>query len=176
MAATVQVAGLATIKVGKEGCADALLEILGYTVNGAKIRVESYFEEVHGDQYGGDQGPPIEMVYLGERATVTLEMSKWDGLVADKISGRLYGKHAGKIFDQVGDYTVGPGTPVFAPGFAYRLVIKVAGQGQTSWDFPRAVPREPMEINKGTRHSVLMLVLDCYPNDAGVLYQPYTGT
>lgn len=175
MAVAVQVSGLVTVKVGKEGCQNNALETLGYTVNGARIRVETYFDEVHGDQYGGDQGPPIELVYLGERAVVNLEMSKWDAQVADKIAGRLYGKTAGKIVDQVGDYTVGPGTPVFAPGFAYRLVLHVAGQGQTSWDFPRAVPREPIEINKGTRHSVLLLVFDCYPAQ-GILYRPYTGS
>lgn len=168
MAISVQVAGLASIKIGPEDCQPYQLEFLGYTVNGARIRTESYWDEVHGDQYGGDQGPPIDLVFLGERAVVTLEMSKWDGAVADKIAGRFWGKQAGQTQGA-------PGTPVFASGKAYRLVIQAAGQGQTSWDFPRAVPREPQEINKGTRHSVMMIVFDCYPNDSGVLYQPFTS-
>lgn len=169
MPISVQIAGLATIKVGQEGCANNQLEVLGYTVNGARIRTEGYFDEVHGDEYGGDAGPPIELVYLGERAVVTLELSKWDYAVANKIGARLYGKTTGQI-GQVG-------TPVFAAGKAYRLVIDVAAEGAMKWDFLRAVPREPIEVNKGTRHSVLMIAFECYPKQVdgtAVVYRPFS--
>jgi len=174
MAIAVQVSGLATIRVGQEGCTDQNLSTLGYTVNGVRIRTESYFDEVHGDEYGGDAGPPIELVYLGERAVVTCELSKWDATVADSIAARLHGKTPGRTKEEAG--VSWPGTPVFASTKAYRLVISVGGQNQKGFDFARAVPREPIEINKGTRHSVLMIVFDCYPNAYGVVFSPYPAS
>lgn len=167
MAATVQVAGPATIKIAQEGAQDTALEILGYTQNGARIRTEAFWDEVHADDQGGDGGPPVELVYQGERAIVTLELTKWDGQVADKIGARLWGKAVGQ--------RGAPGTAVFANQKSYRLVIKVANSGQTSWNFPRAVPRDAIEISKGSRPSMMLVQFECYPNDAGVLYEPYSG-
>lgn len=165
MPLNVQVAGLATIKIGQADCANGQLLTLGYTVNGARIRDESFWDDVHGDQHGGDAGPPIEVLYLGKKASVTLELSKWDAAVADKIAARLWSSSPGVI---------GPiGTPVLAAGEAFRLVIHCAAAA--GFDFRRAVPREPIEVNKGTRHSLLLCVFDCYADPNGVLYQPFAS-
>ena len=58
----IQVAGLAPIKVDGE--------LLGYTRNGADTTKEAYWLDVPGDENGGDDGPPIDVQYLGEIARV----------------------------------------------------------------------------------------------------------
>lgn len=165
MPLSVQVAGLATIKIGQADCANPQLLTLGYTVNGVRIRDESFWDDVHGDQNGGDAGPPIEVIYLGKKASVSVELSKWDAAVADKIAARLWSSSPG---------VVGPvGTPILASGQSLRLVVQCAAS--PGFDFRRAVPREPIEVNKGTRHSVLMCVFDCYADPNGVIYQSFSG-
>ena len=67
MANLVHVAGLALIKISFGG--SGYLE-LGYTRNGADITHEGFFLDVPGDENGGDEGPPIEIQFLGEIARV----------------------------------------------------------------------------------------------------------
>jgi len=172
MPITVQVAGPALILIGPEGCDNTELAQLGFTREGVRIRTEAYFEEVHTDEWGGDNGPPAELVYHGERAVVQLELTKWDALIADQICKRL------SPATLTPGIVPGAGLIVFDGGLAYRLIIDFQKQGTVDWEFPRAVPREPIEINKGSRPSVLMLTFDCYPKLIGtsyVLYQSWTS-
>jgi hypothetical protein len=172
MPLAVHVAGPALIRIGPEGCSNAQLQTLGYTRDGARIRTEAYWEEVHTDEWGGDAGPPAEIVYHGERAIVQLELTKWDATIADAIAKRvssIEGHNTGII--------PGAGLLVFSGGLAYRLVIDFQKEGVVDWEFPRAVPREPIEINKGSRPSIMVVTFDCYPKFIGaawVLYTPFT--
>jgi len=172
MAVQVHVAGPALIRIGPEGCANNQLRVLGYTRDGARIRTEALWEEVHTDEWGGDAGPPAELIYHGERAVVQLELTKWDAAVADQIAKRV-----SSIPDHNPGVVPGPGIAVFVNGLAYRLVLDFQKQGTVDWEFPRAVPREPMEINKGSRPSIMVLTFDCYPkliNNVYVLYKPFS--
>lgn len=173
MALEVHVHGPALLLVTQEGGANNTLEQLGYTRDGVRVRVEGLFEEVRCDQTGGEAGLPVELLYHGDRAIVELELTKWDALVADKIAKRL------SLW--TGSVGVIPpaGQLVFATGNAYRLVIAPGRQGVVGWDFPRAIPQQPLQINKGSRASVMFITFQCYPkliSNQWVLYQPYTGS
>lgn len=162
MAEAVQVLGVAAIKLDVgEGSA---LALLGYTENGAFITEEGHYQEVPGDQNGGDSGPPIEKVYMGETARVRIELSKWDATVAALVKNRNKGTTEGT--------PAAAGTLVFAGGYFYRLLIH-------STTLPRnylcAVPDQPYEINVGTKYSRLVFEFTCYKHPvSGVLRNAVT--
>lgn len=147
MAIGVQVAGKALVKVDT-GSANAL-EDLGYSINGIEISQEPYFSDVPSDENGGDEGPPIDVQYFGEIATIRMELSRWDPAIAAKIDPFLYGGTSGT-----------QGTPgSLMSGFSYRLVIVTSALPR---NFPIAFPSEPIEINKGTKYSRLAITWKAY--------------
>jgi len=152
MAVQVQVAGLATIKIDGE--------ILGYTRNGADVTKEGYWLDVPGDQNGGDDGPPVDIQYLGEVARVRLEMTKWEETVADKIRARVKAQAVGQPADA--------GTLMFRDAKYLRLTIDAPNLPR---NFPVAIPRMPIEMNRGTKFSTLVCEFECHKNaSTGVLF------
>lgn len=160
MATTVNVGGLATVKVGT-GAADAL-ETLGYTRQGVTITAQDYYLDVPGDQNGGDEGPPIDVQYMGETAIVRLELTKWDVDIEDKVVCRVKGGTAGS--------PSASGTLMNANG-AMRLLVDTPTR---PYNFPQAFPRKPIEVNRGTKFSTLIIEFECHENQDGVLYNRTT--
>lgn len=156
MAVAIHVAGLATIKVDT-GDANAL-ETLGYTRDGTEITEEARFIDVPGDENGGDEGPPVDVQYLGETARIRLELTKYDSAVAAKVFPRLYGGTDG----QPGT----AGTLMFGDSKTYRLLIHTIAE---PYNYPRAFPRGAVELNKGTRFSTLVLEFEAHKDGNGVL-------
>jgi hypothetical protein len=157
MAHAVNVAGPAEVKVGT-GSAGAL-ESLGYTRQGADVRNQGFFIDVPGDQNGGDQGPPIEVQYLGEIARIRLEMTKWDEAIAAKIRTRLLAGTEG---------TPGAaGTLMFGDSKTVRVTLSTT---TGPMNFPRCFIRGEWEINKGTRYSTLVVEFEAHKDSTGVLY------
>ena len=152
MASAIQVRGACQVKVGT-GEADALEE-LGYTRNGADITLESMFLDVPGDQNGGDDGPPIDVQYLGDIARVRLELTKWDEAVADKAIPRVKGGTPGTPSLS--------GTLMFQDSKCYRLLLNSPSEPR---NFLRAFPRMPIEINAGTKFSTLVVEFECHKDD-----------
>jgi len=167
MAVSLQVSGTVLVKIGPTGTADANLEVLGYTANGARIQEDDFYEEVHSDEQGGDAGPPIDLIYMGKRVRVTLELVRWDAVVADKLAARI----ATPSTPPPG-LRPEPGIVMVAGLKTWRLVLK---SNVGSWDLPAAVVRGQFEINKGSRASRLLATFECYPDATGYLYKPYTG-
>jgi len=161
MAIAVQVAGLATIKIDGE--------ILGYTRNGADITKEAFFLDVPGDEHGGDDGPPIEIQYLGELCRVRLEMTKYDNTVADAVRRRCKDQTAGQPYSN----GVLAGELMFGDAQYVRLTIDCPRQPR---NFPVAVPRQPIELNRGTKYSTLICEFECHRNQStGILYDANVG-
>ena len=162
MAETVNVYGAAAIKVDT-GAANAL-ELLGYSRNAPDISFNDFFSDVPGDQNGGDEGPPIEIEYFADTATVRMELTKWDLAIMDKVTQRLR-------------TNVTRGTPaavgglMFASSFTYRLLLHTTSN---AYNFLRAFPRRAMEINPGTKWSTFRMEWECHKNASGVLYNATT--
>src|SRR3972149_3350399 len=95
MATTIQVDGLATIKVDTGG--SHALETLGYTINGVEVTKNAHNLPVYTDENGGDSGPPTDVQQMGEHHIVTMHLSKWDEAFLEKIRPRLYGGTAGTV-------------------------------------------------------------------------------
>jgi len=153
-------AGAALCKVDTGGG----LSNLGYTEDGAQVTPNAYWVDVPGDENGGPEGPPIDVQYLGETVDIRLVMTSWETTVADAIAARLAGATAG---------TPGtPGTMMFNESKTMRLVLLTTN---TPFNFPRVIFRDPIEINKGTKFSRLVLIGRAYKNGSGVLYNATTS-
>jgi len=155
MAATPQVFGPAQVSVGGNA--------LGYTRQGADIRNRGFFLDVPGDELGGDQGPPIDVQYLGEIAIVRLEMTKWDETVAASVRTRVSGGSEGVPGTA--------GTLMFTDSKTVALSIAPTSGG---WLFGRAFLRGDWEINKGTRYAVHVFEFECHKDGSGNLYAAIT--
>lgn len=166
MAVTVNVAGLATIKLAV--AAGTPLNTLGYTQNGAQITFEGYQENVPGDENGGDAGPPVDVQYLGQTARVRLELTKFDTTIAQSILARL---PAGTLGSPVATTT--PGILLFASSQFFRLLIHSV---TSPYNFPCATfVQPPHEINIGTRFSRYVVEALCYKHPtSGVLFNSTT--
>jgi len=144
MAIAIVVAGLSTIKVGT-GSADAL-EDLGYTRDGVILRHDGYFAEVKCDDYGGEAGPGCDLQYMGETAQITLELTKWDATIAQKLLSRHKGGTAGTIPTA--------GTLMLAGNKYFRLLVSNTNLIR---NYPYVIFRDPIELNAGTKFSTLRL-------------------
>jgi len=148
MALAIQLGGLATIKVCTTGGA---LATLGYTINGAEITEVVMTEEVHGDENGGDGGPPIDIQYLGEVHTVRLTLTKYDETVLNTIRAGIAGGTAG---------TPGTSGSLYFQGSVYwRLLIHSVN---TPRNYICAVFTDAKEVNIGTKHSKAIVTAKCY--------------
>ena len=153
MPVRVNVAGLVTVKYGGD--------IMGYTRNGVDITMEAFFLDVAGDEFGGDDGPPVDVQYLGEVGRVRCEFTKYDITEVNNIFARKAGAAAGVVVN----------TPTNTllrddPGLTKNLILTCAVGVYT---FPYAIPRAPIELNKGTKFSTLVAEFECHAW-AGTLY------
>ena len=162
MANTIQVDGLATIKIASPAAGS--LETLGYTINGVEITEQVFTEEVKGDENGGDPGPPIDIQYLGEVHTIRMTLTKYDEAVLNKVRAGIAGGTAGTISTS--------GTLYFQGTVAWRLLIHSVNRPR---NYINVVFQEPKEINKGTIHSKAIIVAKAYYGAAGVIYNATTS-
>jgi hypothetical protein len=159
-----QVAGPALIKVGT-GAVGAL-ESLGYTRDSAEMEFEGFFEELKSDDAGGEQGPPGDLNYLSERARIRLEFTKWDAAIADKVVPRVLAAGLGVVATTSTIMIQGAKT-------VRLLILPTIG---TPFNFPLAVLRGNITLNKGAKHSRLVLEFEAYKAIAtGLLYNAVTA-
>jgi len=151
-----QVFGPALIKLGEAP--------LGYTRTGAAIRGKAVFQDVPGDENGGEQGPPIDIQYLGETAVIRLELTKYDPAIAAKALARLK--------DGTEGTTGVSGTLMFGSDKTSSLTLSpISGQAMV---FPRGLLRGDWELTRGTRYSTLAREFEAHKDGAGKLSQYVT--
>jgi hypothetical protein len=160
----VQVAGKTLVKVGT-GTAGAL-ENFGYTRQGAETRREAYWINIPGDEHGGDEGPPIDIQYLGEVAFVRCEMTKFDADVFRRIAARVKGATAG-VPASAGTLMFTPDSTNPATTNAIRVILSNTA---APVNFPRAIPRAAIELNVGTKYSTALVEFECHKDSNGTLY------
>lgn len=64
------------------------LEFLGWSVNGVTIEQTTFQGEIHSDENGGDQGPPSDYQLFGHQHRISMELSKFQAAVLNKLDGR----------------------------------------------------------------------------------------
>lgn len=150
MAEQVNVAGKCLIKVGTGS--EGALETLGYSINGVIISEDTFTGDVPGDENGGDQGPPIDIQYFGEIHRISMDLSKYDPVIAAKIQAKYRGGAAGT--------TGTPGSLFFAASTTYRLLLVATNFVR---NYLVTLPcRQPQEFNAGTKFSVQRFLFEAH--------------
>jgi len=159
----VLVPGPALIQTDATADSKNTLKTLGYTTNGADLVFDGFYVNVPGDENGGDEGPPIEVLMLGMIARVRLELDKYDTAVIDAINARYWANPVPTV-----------GTPptvgimMFANDYTFRLKVTTTVR---TYDFPRAFTRGPIEMPRyGSKYSMVVCEFECHKNAWGVLF------
>lgn len=137
-------------------------ELLGYSRNGIDIDETPYQENVAGDENGGDAGPPIEIVMLGETARLRCEMNKYDTAVMDKLTVRVKGGTIG--------HSPTVGTKLFGDGKTFKVWLDCTLDNTQSRVYQRCSPLEPSSVGKGARSSTYVVPFNAYKDGSSVLY------
>ena len=143
-------------------------EFLGYSRNGVDHTDEAYFLDVPGDERGGDEGPPIDVQFLGKIIRLRVECTKYDGLIADNVTARV--KSAAPF---IIDSTNPSGTLMFSSEHYSELKLIPLNTGvNTDWSaikFHLVIPRQPIEVNRGTKFATFVCEFECHADSSGSL-------
>ncbi len=135
---------------------------LGECLDMADIEDRAFFNNISGDRYGGPQGPPIEVQYLGSIYVVRLELSRWDPDEMAKLIKRQVLTTAGVI--PVEGVTAKPGSLMLASN-TFRLCLKSATRPM---NFPTVLLRDSVQFSMGTKFTSLALQFECHRTPDGV--------
>jgi hypothetical protein len=163
MASTPIYDGAAQVKVAIPGVASGALQELGYGEDGIEIVRTAFWANVHGDQNGGTEGPPIDVQFLGEIATIRMVLTKFDITVATAVACRTAAGTSGT--------PAAAGTLMFEESKAMRLLINTPNR---PINFPRAFVRGTNEINKAVKFQKFILEWECHKDANGVLFNATT--
>jgi hypothetical protein len=158
MAEVIHVAGPVHIQFASPEDASSLQD-LGFSLSGVEITEKIHFHEVHGDENGGDHGPPIDVQYMGEVHTIRMTLTKWDEDSMAQIRAGMAGGTQG--------VPGAAGSLYFAGNKAWRLVLNCPNGPR---NYPRVIFQEPKHLNKGTKHSQALIVATAHKNGSGVLW------
>jgi len=129
-------------------------ENLGYTADGVRVREEAIQLPVPGDENGGAEGVPIEFQHLAEQHFLTLELTRFDTAILQKLRSRFKsGITAGM--------TKSPGTLVATDYF--RVLLQSDTVSGNHRRYLKAYATQPIEETIGTKYSRPMVVLQCLP-------------
>lgn len=129
------------------------LATLGYSEDGVQVENQDFTLNVHGDQNGGTDGPPIDVQLLGQIFLIRLTLTKFDWTEAESVLSRTLN----------GTYGTPPaaGTLVFQDSKAIRTLINPTVR---PLNFVRSFVRGSWEVNKGTKHNKLILGIEGHVN------------
>ncbi|MEK9809999.1 MAG: hypothetical protein VW362_06095 [Candidatus Nanopelagicales bacterium] len=114
MATAVHALGKCQILVDT-GASNAL-ELLGYSEDQVTIEERVFRHDIHSDEYGGGEGPPIDVQYLGEVHYITMSLVNYDIAIYKKIQPKIYGGSLG--------VSPNPGSLMGEGSLAFRLLLK----------------------------------------------------
>lgn len=162
MAVTPIVFGPAIIKCSTTD--GSTLSTLGYSRGGVVTVLDPYFDEVPSDRNGGENGPPVDFVWLGQSATIRLEMTEFDNTVAAFVNAVLRGGTAGQ--------PSAAGSLMFSDSKYFRLLIHST---TNPINFPVAFPRGQIEYERRSSYATHVMEWAAYKYSSNDLYNATTS-
>jgi hypothetical protein len=150
MTAQYNVAGAAAISLGLYG---GSLTAFGYAIDGVTITENRIHHEIPVDFEGGEGSAPGEQQILNEIHTIRMEMSFFDPTVAAAIRG--WGGTAGVV--------PVAGTLLNSNTLYSRVLINAPNDVR---NYALCHFKEPVEQNRGTKYSKLVIVATAYRNQS----------
>lgn len=170
MASSIVVPGYCVVKVQMSGSPLASLTELGITRNGVTVSWETFYHDVPGDEFGGDDGPPIDTQFLGQLARIRCEFTKYDRTVMETVLGLYHGSSFGHMNAQGEGTSKYPGELAFT-GTNYMRVLLLPQLVDTR-NFPRCIIRAPNEQNFATKYASPIVEFEAHaaPTGSGEFY------
>lgn len=142
---------------------------LGYAEDRVQISEKPFWHEVKADSYGGAEGPPCDVQYLGALVYVQCLLNRFDEANLRTISRIDYGGPASADGEMLpaGWYMRQDGGME-----QLRLLSK-----EYTLTYSKAILRQGRQFSVGTRHQAFALMFECHvdnPCDA-VLFEYETG-
>ena len=165
MAITMHRAGLTLVKIDVSAAQDTWQDF-GYTRDGVDISEQPFLLDIHGDENGGDAGPPIDSQFLGEIHTITCMMTKWDKTIENTIRNALRANATPGTLPT-------PGQFLRQDSQRFKVGLAAADPLTETQDraYATCIVRQPKTLNKGTKHEVLLFVFEAWmPAGGGVIY------
>jgi hypothetical protein len=149
------------------------LQTLGYTIDGARLSLHQYERPIHGDQNGGNDGPPVDIIIHGWTVDIALAMVDFDFEVLEDLMHHLTLSAATTpALPNAASLTPpAPGTLLFGrvggtAQHSVRLVLVTATQ---PLNFLQCMLTNPHDWNKGTNERVEVLRFRSFENSNGIL-------
>jgi hypothetical protein len=161
MAISPVIRGLAQVYVDTGDQGD--FEPLGLTRNGVQFSDQRFVMPIPSDENGGDEGPPVDFVWLGMILRMEMEFTTWDDEVRKKLVHGyrlLQGDNLGIIKPA--------GMLLLAGGRSFKFRIQSKAEDRSdgkllTWTFGRCtLVREPISHNWGRRYSTLRIVAEAW--------------
>ena len=136
------------------------LQNLGYALDQPRVIEQPYWYDVHGDQHGGMNGPPIDVQYLGMVIRVRAELSRFDRDVANIVRKRIRNGTIGSVPD------ADIGALAFQSPEFMRVVMSpqhaVRGSASETRNYVCCIPREATEQSYGTKFSTFIFEFEAH--------------
>jgi hypothetical protein len=175
MADYIQVPGKFNIyfAVPGEGTYDTVFK-LGENVDDLEIPLEILKAPVFGDRNGGRTGDPIEKQYLGERASCSLELTRWDPVEEQKL------RKMGGILATDGTIPQSAIGALMLRDHSFRFCFAPVRDPSQFVNFPCSEIEKLQLLGGGTKHRALRIELTFHRAPSGhwsesddVLYNSY---
>ena len=134
---------------------------LGYSRDGAQIRIQPQWDDIKSDCTGGERGVPLDRQFLGATARISLDLTKYELAEMQRLS-TLYSARALNAPAETagGTQTMGTlqrqenqGGPLLLSGVTHTI------------DFENAFVVDGMEWNVGTRASAYRISFEAWMDD-----------
>lgn len=165
MATQVHLAGDTKIQVAQPGItlpggSSGSYVDLGWSRNGVTVSYEDFFLDVPGDEYGGDDGPPIEIQWLGSIARIRCELTKYAKDVLFEIASRVNPTAWGALAD--------PGYLLFTNASITKVQLININDKRV---FPNCIIRAAIEYNYATKYTSPIIEFEAHADGSGIVHQ-----
>jgi len=128
---------------------------LGYSEDRIQIDETPFFHEVKSDGFGGSEGPPCDVQYLGSVVYVRCMLNRFNGDNLKKLSGIT------------GDFGFVVNTPTMPRSGWYMrqdggMEELLLSSKEYVLTFTKAVLRQGRKWSMGTRHQSFILLFECH--------------
>ena len=135
---------------------------LGYSEDRIQIHERPFWHEVKSDAYGGTEGPPCDVQYLGSIAIVTCLLNRFNEANLRLISTLNINKQA--LPSERVSPGVMPNTGLYMRQDLCMCELWLINKTY-SLKYERAFLRNGRQFSVGTRHQSFALVFECHVND-----------
>jgi hypothetical protein len=143
----IQVPGLVHVLFAMPSSYTTLFK-LGESENGIQVRKNPMMGRVSGDRYGGNEGAPIEMQFLGLTAEFELALSRWDPVQLTKL------ETFGGLLTTAGTVPLQSIGALLLRDRGIRVLLYCTRDPSQSINFPCCTWDKPQTVGKATKYSV----------------------